>query len=73
MIVYVVVTTINDGEDDNFRDVVLVTKSEIKAKNLVKKLQSGKKVKGLDILMEYDGATYFERKIDDLSIWKERG
>lgn len=70
--VYIVATTINDGEDDNFRDIVLVTPSKRKAQNLVSKLKSGKKIKGLNTLMDYESATWFERKIDDLSIWKQK-
>jgi hypothetical protein len=73
MIVYIVATTINMGENayDVFQDIILVTQSKRKAQNLTKKLQSGKEIKGLDNLPDYEHATWFERKIDDLSIWKE--
>jgi len=70
MTFYVVATTINDGENDNFRDIVLITQFKWKAQNLTKRLQSGKKIRDLDTLMEYDGATWFERNLDDLSNWK---
>jgi hypothetical protein len=69
--VYIVATTVNDGEDDNFKDIVLITRSRPKALRLTKKLQSGKKIRGLDTLPEYEGATFFERKLEDLSNWKE--
>jgi hypothetical protein len=76
--VYIVATTQNDGEDDNFRDIVLITKSKSRAQRLAKKLQSGKIPKGIETLMglagfmDFDGATWFERTLEDLSIWKEQ-
>ena len=80
--VYVVATTVSDGEYDNFRDIVLVTQSKQKAQNLTRllrgsdhwgprKLLSGKKIKGLDTLLDYEGATWFERELEDLKCWKE--
>jgi hypothetical protein len=68
--VYVVATTQNDGEDDNFRDIVLITRSKPRAQRLTKKLQSGKKIRGLDNLMDYENATWFEKTLEDLSCWK---
>jgi hypothetical protein len=69
--VYVVATTQNDGEDDNFRDIVLITRSKSRAQRLARKLQSGKIPKGIETLMEFDGATWFERTLEDLSNWKD--
>ena len=72
--IYIVATINNSGSDDDdyFQDIVLVTTSEKKAKDLVKKLNSYKgKIKGFDRLnMDYAGAVYFERNMNDLSIWR---
>lgn len=60
--VWIVVTTVNDGERDTFADVVLVTRDKTKAEKLVAKLKKHK-VK-LDWLSEYDSAAFFSRTID---------
>ena len=64
--VYVVVTTINDGERDLFGDVVLVTKNENEARKFkTKLLKHTYNKKEFDWLGDYDSAAYFERLVED--------
>ena len=51
MKLYVVVTTINDGESDNIADVILVTDDEKKAEEMEASLESHSPVPGLDYSM----------------------
>lgn len=68
--VYIVATTNNDGESDYFQDIILVTKSKTKAQRLTRKLLNGKS-KLCKELPDYEGATWFTRKLEDISLWKE--
>jgi hypothetical protein len=63
--VYVVVTT----NHDQIRDVVMVTDSKIKAQNLTKKLQKHQP-KDFNLLLSYNDAAYFTRKLNSVSCWK---
>jgi hypothetical protein len=68
---FIVVTTISDGERELFPDIVLITPSETKARNLTRKLRDRAPVRGLDysLLSEFTGAAYFTRRVGDLSCW----
>jgi hypothetical protein len=68
--VYVVVTTISDGERENFADVVLISTTEQKAQECVGALinRDAPALTRLGIntdnLAEYESASYFTREID---------
>jgi len=61
--VHVVVTTVNDGEQDVFPDVVLITEDENKALKLTEELKN--RTVSLKWLAPYDSAATFTRVIDE--------
>jgi len=67
MQLYVVVTTTNDGERDNFADVILVTDDEALAEETVAKLIKREPIEGIDynLLAPFDDAASFNRTLNE--------